>query len=142
VPGNWQNLESGSAVRVVPENGYGDLNGQSVFTHGIEFGVAKASSRDLKEATGTWLKAIAQGNPELRQAGDSQYVKMSDRTALNVPLTNPSPLGGREQITLYTTFLSNGSLFYYLSVVPEGEARTYQPVFYRIAQSIRITDVR
>ena len=142
VPGNWKNLDSSSAIKVVPENGYGEMKGETVFTHGVEFGVAKASSRDLKEATATWLKAIGQGNPELRQAGDSQYVKLSERTALNVPLTNPSPLGGREQIELYTTFLTNGDLFYYFSVVPEADARTYQPVFLKIAQSIRIKDVR
>jgi Zn-dependent protease with chaperone function len=142
VPGNWTTVESGGAIKVVPQNGYGEMKGETVFTHGVEFGVAKASSRDLKDATATWLKAVAQSNPELRQAGDSQYVKMSERTALNVPLTNPSPLGGKEQIELYTTFLSNGDLFYYFSVAPEADARTYQPVFYRIAQSIRITDVR
>ena len=142
VPGNWKNLESGSTIKVVPENGYGEMKGETVFTHGVEFGVAKASSRDLKEATAAWLKAVAQANPELREAGDSQYVKMSGRTALNVPLTNPSPLGGTEQIELHTTILSSGELFYFFSVVPEADARTYQPVFYRIAQSIKIKDVR
>jgi Zn-dependent protease with chaperone function len=142
VPSNWKTIESSSAIKAVPENGYGELNGQSVFTHGVEFGVAKANSRDLKEATATWLKAIAQGNPDLRQAGESQYVKMSDRTALGVPLTNPSPLGGKELIGLYTTFLSNGNLFYYLSVVPETDTKTYQPVFTKIGQSLKITDVK
>jgi hypothetical protein len=143
VPGNWKSIEGGNnTLRVVPENGYGEMNGQVVFTHGIEFGVAKASSRDLKEATATWLKAIAQGNPELKQAGDSQYVKISGRTALGVPLSNPSPLGGREAVTVYTTFLSSGNLFYYLTVVPEGDANSYQPVFVKIGNSIRITDVK
>jgi hypothetical protein len=142
VPSNWHNVESGSAIRVVPENGYGELKGQQVFTHGIEFGVAKASSRDLKDATATWLKAIAQGNPELKQAGEAQYVKMSERTALGVPLTNPSPLGGKEVIVLYTTFLANGNLFYYLSVAPEADQKAYQPTFVKIGQSIKITDVQ
>ncbi|HEX5070508.1 MAG TPA: M48 family metallopeptidase, partial [Vicinamibacterales bacterium] len=47
VPSNWTSLQSSSAIRVVPENGYGQLKGQTVFTHGVEFGVAKAASRDL-----------------------------------------------------------------------------------------------
>jgi Zn-dependent protease with chaperone function len=142
VPSNWKNLQSDSTIKAVPENGYGELNGQTVFTHGVEFGVAKASSRDLKEATATWLKAIAQGNPELKQAGESKYVKMSERTALGIPLINPSPLGGQEAILLFTTFLTNGDLFYYLAVAPEPEMKTYQPVFVKIGQSIKITDVR
>jgi Zn-dependent protease with chaperone function len=142
VPSNWKNLQSDSTIKVVPENGYGEMKGQTVFTHGIEFGVAKASSRDLKEATSTWLKAVAQGNPELKQADDPKYVKISDRTALGVPLVNPSPLGGQEVILLFTTFLSSGELFYYLAVAPEADMKTYQPVFVKIAQSIKITDVR
>src|SRR5262245_18526863 len=40
VPGNWKTLQESGTLRVVPENGYGDMNGQTVFTHGIEFGVA------------------------------------------------------------------------------------------------------
>jgi hypothetical protein len=142
VPGNWKNIQADNTLKVVPENGYGEMNGQTVFTHGIEFGVAKASSRDLKEATGTWLKAVAQGNPDLKMAGEAKFVKLSDRTALGVPLVNPSPLGGQEVILLFTTFLSSGELFYYLGVAPEKDMQTYQPVFMKIAQSIKITDVK
>jgi Peptidase family M48 len=141
VPGNWKTIQSSGAIRVVPENGYGDLNGQTVFTHGIEFGVAKPSSRDLQQATITWLKAVAQTNPELRLAGQQQNVRMSERTALATPLTNASPLGGVERLGVYTTFLADGSLFYYLTIVPAAEAQSYQPTFVRIGQSIRFTDV-
>jgi Zn-dependent protease with chaperone function len=142
VPDNWTTLSSNTAVRVVPQNGFGQLNGQSVFTHGIEFGVAKATSRDLQEATTTWLKAVAQGNPELRLAGAQQQLRISQRSALSTPLLNPSPLGGQEQIGLITTFLADGTLFYYLAIVPEADAAAYQPVFQRIAESIKLTDAR
>ena len=67
---------------------------------------------------------------------------MSSRTALATPLTNPSPLGGAERIGVYTTFLSDGNLFYYLTVAPETEAQSYQQVFVRIGQSLRLTDAR
>jgi beta-barrel assembly-enhancing protease len=142
VPSNWTPIQSSNAVKFVPENGYGDMNGQAVFTHGVEFGIAKASSRDLKEATNTWLKAIAQSNPDLRLAGEQQFLKMSTRTALGTALTNPSPLGGLERIALYTTFLADGNLFYYLTLVPEKEWDAYQQTFVKIGQSIRLTDVR
>ena len=140
VPDNWTSLTSNSSVRVVPQNGYGPLNGRTVFTHGIEFGVAKAVSRDLREATSTWLKAVGQGNPDLRLAGEQQYVRISQRTALATPLTNPSPLGGTERIAVYTAFLADGSLFYFLTLVPERDAEAYQQVFRQISQSIRLTD--
>jgi hypothetical protein len=142
VPNNWTPLQSSNAVKFVPENGYGDINGQAVFTHGIEFGIAKASSRDVKEATNTWLRAIAQSNPELKLAGEQQFLKMSTRTALGTPLVNPSPLGGMERIALYTTILADGNLFYYLTLAPEKEWETYQQTFVKIGQSIKLTDIR
>ena len=142
MPANWKAIQSSGTLRIVPENGYGELNGQTVFTHGVEFGVARSSSRDLQQATVTWLKAIAQGNPQLRVAGQQQALRMSNRTALATPLTNPSPIGGAERIGVYTTFLADGNLFYYLTVAPEADAQTYQQTFARIGQSIRLTDAR
>ena len=142
VPSNWTPMSSSNAVRIVPENGFGQLNGQPVFSHGIEFGIAQAATRDLREATITWLRAVAQNNPELKLAGEQQQLKISQRTAIGTPLANSSPLGGQELIGLYTTFLADGTLFYYLTVVPEAEAASFQEAFRRIGESIRLTDAR
>jgi hypothetical protein len=142
VPSNWTGLSSNSSIKVVPQNGYGQVNGQAVFSHGIEFGVMKASSRDLREVTNSWLKAVAQSNPGLKLAGEQQAMRISNRSALSTPLLNPSPLGGQERIGLYTTFLTDGSLFYYLTIVPENDAAVFAEAFQRIGESIRLTDVR
>jgi Zn-dependent protease with chaperone function len=142
VPTNWTGLASKTSIKVVPENGYGQLNGQTVFSHGIEFGVTKAGSRDLKEATNGWLKAVSESNPELRLAGSQQFTKISQRSALATTLLNPSPLGGQERIGLYTTFLTDGTLFYYLTVVPEKDADAFEETFRRVGESIRLTENR
>jgi Zn-dependent protease with chaperone function len=142
VPSNWTQLASKQSVRYAPENGYGQLNGQVVFTHGIEFGVARASSRSLPDATKAWLNAVAQGNPELRLDGEQQAMKISNRSAIATPLVNPSPLGGREKIGVYTVFLADGNLFYYITVVPEADSQAYNAVFERIGRSLKLTDVR
>ena len=142
VPSNWTSLSSNSAIKVVPENGYGQLEGQTVFSHGVEFGIAKAGSRDLREATNAWLNAVARNNPDLRLDGTQQVVRISQRSAIASPLVNPSPLGGRERITVYTTFLVDGSLFYFLTIVPENEAADFQETFQRVAESIRLTEAR
>jgi hypothetical protein len=138
VPDDWTSLPSKTSIRVVPKNGYGPLNGQTVFTHGIEFGIVKATSRDLQEATKAWLSAVAQGNPELRLAGAQQPTRISQRTAIATPLVNPSPLGGQERIGLYTTFLADGNLFYYLTIVPENDADGFEDTFRRVVESIRL----
>jgi hypothetical protein len=140
VPGNWTRLSSSRSIRYVAPNGYGQLKGQTVFTHGVEFGVAKASSRDLRDATNTWLNAVSDSNPDMRLDGAQQVVRLDQRTAIETPLVNPSPLGGNERITVLTTFLADGNLFYYLTVVPEKDAPSYNPAFQRVARSIRLID--
>jgi hypothetical protein len=129
-------------VKAVPQNGYGQMNGETVFTHGVEFGVSPAGERDLRQATDAWLRGVAQSNPGLQLAGAQQIVRLSRRTALSTPLVNRAASGGRERIGLYTTFLADGTLFYCITIVPEGDAATYEPVFQRIAESIRLTEAR
>jgi hypothetical protein len=142
VPSNWTTLSSRTAIKAVPQNGYGPLNGQTVFSHGVEFGVTRAASRDLRAATDAWLQAVAQSNPEMRVAGAQQVIRMSQRSALSTPLVNPSPLGGQERIGVYTTFLTDGTLFYYLTIVPERDADGFAAAFERVGNSIRLNDAR
>src|SRR5262249_46854230 len=126
VPADWTTIPSKSSIRAVPQNGYGQINGQTVFSCGVEFGIAKANTRDLRSATNTFLSGIAQNNPELRQAGEPQAIQISQRSAIATPLVNPSPLGGQERVVFYTTFLSDGTLFYFFTVVPEQDAAAFQ----------------
>jgi len=138
VPDNWTSLPAKSSIKVVPQNGYGQLNGQTVFSHGIEFGIVEARSRDLREATNAWLNALAQSNPDLRLGGEQRALRISQRSAIGTPLVNRSPLGGQERLGVYTTFLAEGVLFYYLTVVPESDAGAFQETFRRVAESIRL----
>jgi len=142
VPDNWTSLRSQTSIKVVPQNGYGPLKGQTVFTHGIEFGVTKAASRDLQAATKAWLQGVAKSNPELRLSGTQQAVQMSQRSAIATPLVNPSPLGGQERIVVYTTLIGDGGLFYYLTLAHDQDADALQDAFKRIGESIRLTDGR
>jgi Zn-dependent protease with chaperone function len=140
VPANWQALTSNSAVKYVPQNAYGQVKGQGVFTHGVELGVTRASSRNLEEATSALTNALARDNPDLRRGGEQQVVRVSGRSAVATPLINRSALGVDERIGLYTMFLADGNLFYFLTVVPDADASQYAPVFDRIGNSIRLHD--
>ncbi len=142
IPSNWQAVASNNSVKYVPANAYGPSQGQTVFTHGVELGVARASSRNLAEATSTLLSAFAQSNPDLRRTGEPREIRMAQRVALAVPLENRSALGGSERIGLYTTFLADGNLFYYVTIVPEREADQYRLVFDRVGRSIRLRDAQ
>jgi hypothetical protein len=140
VPNNWQGLQASNSVKFVPQNAYGEYKGETVFTHGVEFGVARGSSSNVQQATNDWLQAVAKSNPNLRLAGQQSAVKLSQRSGIATPLVNPSPLGGSERINVYTALLADGNLFYYLTVVPDGEAGNYSSTFQRVGQSIRLTD--
>jgi hypothetical protein len=76
----------------------------------------------------------------MRLAGSSATMRMSGHTTLATPLTNRSPLGGTERVQVFTTLLADGSLFYYLTVTPDADALTYDPIFDRIGQSLRLLD--
>jgi Zn-dependent protease with chaperone function len=140
VPSNWQAVTSNSSVKYVPENAYGPVDGQTVFTHGVELGVARASSRDLAAATEALLNALAQGNPNLRQTADPRQTRLSGRTAIQNQLVNRDPRGGDESVGLITTFLADGSLFYMLAIVPSEEVNRYQQAFSQVASNLRLND--
>ena len=65
MPSNWRELPGNNAVTFAPEGAYGDANGQSVFTHGVEVGSARNESHDLQTATDELIASLAQGNPGL-----------------------------------------------------------------------------
>jgi hypothetical protein len=79
VPSNWQALSSQNSIKFVPQNGYGQLNGQAVFTHGAEVGVMRAQSRDLADATDAVLDSLASAIPNC--ATSSRRVKSACRSA-------------------------------------------------------------
>ena len=103
-------------------------------------GRARASSRDLAQATQTLIDSFVRGNDGMRQVGAEETFRWSGRNAMVTPLLGRSALGGNERVDVHTTMLSNGDLFYLLTVVPEREGGTYSQAFDRVVNSVRIND--
>ena len=140
VPSNWTAVSSNNSVKFVPQNGYGQYQGQTVLTHGVELGVARGASRDLRVATDSLVQSFMRGNPDMRQSGQPSDVRISNRTGIITPMLGRSAVGGQELIDLYTTLLADGNVFYYVTVVPESDARFFNDAFDRVGQSIRLSD--
>jgi Zn-dependent protease with chaperone function len=140
VPANWTGVSGSSAVKFVPQNGLGEYQGQNVFTHGVELGVARASSRSLDEATETFVNALLRSNPGMQIADGQRQVRISQRVGIGTTLTGRSALNQNERVGVFTTFLADGNLFYYLTVVPERDAEVFGPAFDRVGNSIRLND--
>jgi Zn-dependent protease with chaperone function len=141
VPDNWRELPSQSEVWFSPEGAYGSVQGRSVFTHGVNFGTAQAQSNNLRQATDAFIQQLAQGNGNLRQQSNYTRGVIDRHEALAITLSNTNEATGRpELITVYTTLLRNGGLFYMIAVAPQNEFRNYQGTFANVLRSIQLND--
>ena len=102
--------------------------------------MARASSRDLAEATDTFVRALLESNPGMQRSDSERSLRLSQRPALGSVLVGRSALNETERVGVYTTMLADGNLFYYLTVVPQDEAEAYGPAFDRVGTSIRLND--
>ena len=102
--------------------------------------MARAASSSLEQSTDALLNALAQGNPNLRQVADPRQVAFANRQGIHNQLVNRTPDGSEERVGLVTTFLSDGNLFYMLTIVPSEERGRYQSAFNRVATSLRLND--
>ena len=141
VPSNWREMAGSSSVTFAPDGAYGQVNGQGVFTHGIEVGLDRSERHDLPEATDDFIRALSRSNPRLRQRSAPLNAVVSGKRALQTTLDNVSDATGQpEVIQLFTLKLRDGSFFYLIAVAPSPVARDYDPVFQQIVRSVRISD--
>ena len=141
VPDNWRELPSNDGVTFAPEGAYSQVQGQFVFTHGVQVGAVSIQSNSLKSATDQLIRALSQGNQNLRRNGGYENDTIGRRDALSVSLTNVSELTGRrELITLFTTLLRSGELFYVIAVAPENEIQDYQRTFTAVLGTVSVND--
>jgi hypothetical protein len=141
VPDNWRELSEQESVWFSPNGGYGSANGQNVFTHGINIGIAQTNSSNLQQATDEFISALQQGNGGLRARSGYQRAYVGGRNGLSISLRNTNEATGRpEVVNVITAQLRNGELFYLMMVAPESDFNDYQSTFQNILRSIELND--
>jgi hypothetical protein len=141
VPDNWRELPSGDAVTFAPEGGYRENQGQFLFTHGIQVGTIRTSSRNLREATDELINGLTQDNQDLRRNGGDRRETLGRREGLSVSLNNISEMTRKpENVTIYTAILKNGDLFYMVAVAPQDQYQNYESTFLGILGTIDLND--
>ena len=141
VPSNWREIPGQSAVTFAPEGGYGQANGQNVFTHGVEIGGARNETHDLQTATNELLDSLARANPGLTRSSGYDRVNLSGRPGLRTVLTNSqSATGQPESIAVFTTQLRDGNLFYAVAVAPQTDFGSYRAIFDKVIRSIQLME--
>lgn len=139
VPENWREFADRNSVTFAPPGGYGDYQGQSVFTHGAVLGVIDAQSRDLRQASDRYINALLQNNRYLSPQGNYRRGSIDGRNALSLVMAGRSPVTGHtEVVTVYTALLNNGLLFYSINVAPQNQHRNYERAFNNMLRSVAI----
>ncbi len=141
VPSNWRELPGSNAVIFAPDGAYGNAGGQGVFTHGVEIGVARNETHDLRTATDELVSSLARSNPNLSRPSGYDRAKIGGRQGLHTVLSNGSnATGQQERIAVFTMLLADGSLFYALGVAPRDRFSDYEGTFRKVVGSIEIMD--
>jgi len=141
VPDNWRELDDSNSVWFVPEGGYGQVQGQAVFTHGVNFAVSPAQGQGLQGAMNQMINTWLQSNPNMRQIGRAQGSNTGRRYWMSTRFRNRNEATGlTETVALFATQLSNGNVLFISTVVPQNESGDFQAAFDRILNSVQIND--
>jgi hypothetical protein len=77
----------------------------------------------------------------LRQQSDYSSGYIDNRDALAMVLAGKSDITGETEIvTVYTTMLRSGELFYFVTVTSESNSGSFNRAFQTMLRSIRIND--
>jgi len=139
VPSNWRELPGSGAVTFAPDGAYGNTSGQGSFTHGVEIGVARNETHDLRTASDELVSTLARSNPNLSRPSSYDRTQIGGRQGLHTALSNGSNASGQqERIAVFTMLLGDGNLFYALGVAPRDRFPDYESAFRRVIGSIEI----
>jgi len=138
VPSNWRERPGSRGVIFAPDGAYENDGEQRVFTHGVEIGVANTETDDdLRTATDEFVASLARDNPNLSRPSGYDRATIDGRRGLQTALSNRSD-DQQERISVFTTLLGDGSLFYALGIAPRDRFSDYEGAFRRVVGSIEI----
>lgn len=137
VPSNWQDFSGQDGAQFAPQGAFGDQG----ITHGVMVGVYQGQGSSLRSKSQAYVDETLQGNSYLRQNGSLVSRNLGGRNGYTTQMSGRSPVTGRtEVVTVYTTQLRNGQLFYLVTVVPSDESYNYNNAFRNILNSVQLSD--
>ena len=78
-------------------------------------------------------------NQDLRAVGNTRRDNVGGRGGLTTPLRNVSDITGEpEYVALSTTQIGDGNVLRLIGVAPQADANTYENVFRKVRQNVRI----
>ena len=142
-PENWQVFgDQNSSVTIAPQGGVSD--------NAVAYGVIvnsyqpEDSGASLDQATHDLLAWLRQGNPDLREIGHDETIRVSGVAGKSVDLIGTSPLkdqNGRtiqERDWLVTLQHRDGSLLYLVFISPDKDFGSMRPTFEQMLKTVRL----
>jgi hypothetical protein len=137
VPDNWREFEDQNQITFAPDGAYG----RSGIIYGTMVGIAQASSNNLRRASEDYVNGLLQSNSYLRQQSGFFSGSISGRNSLGINLAGRSSVTGQtEYVTVYTTMLRNGNLFYLITVSQQDGQSAFNRAFQNMLRSIQLYD--
>jgi hypothetical protein len=139
-PSNWRVYgDQNSQVTIAPQNAVAQ---DSVAVGAIINGF-QPQADNLDAAFSQLIETIRQSNPELRQIGSAQTIRVNGVQGKSVDLSGPSPVqsGGRplgERDWLVAVPNSQGVLVYTIFIAPEQDFSRLRPTFEQMLRSFRV----
>lgn len=142
-PENWQAFgDQSSAVTIAPQSG--------VSENAVAYGVMISSyqpedpNANVDQNTHELINSLRQSNPDLRQIGNDESIRVNGVPGRSVDLIGVSPLqdqrGGkvRERDWLVTVKRNDGNVIYLVFIAPDPDFGKLRPTFEEMLRSLRV----
>lgn len=142
-PENWQVFgDQNSSVTIAPKSG--------VSENAVAYGAIinnyqpEGSNDNLDHATHDLLASLRQGNPDLREIGHDENIRVGGVAGKSVDLIGTSPLkdqsghASQERDWLVTFQRRDGSLLYLVFIAPDKDFNSMRPTFEQMLKTLRL----
>jgi Zn-dependent protease with chaperone function len=148
-PSNWQVFgDKSSDVTIAPASGVGrDKNGQGAVAYGVIVSIFEGEqgrSASLDDSTHQLMDQLRQSNPDLKQAGQDEGIRVNGVQGRSVDLIGTSPIPDsngktqRERDWLVTLQRRDGSVLYLVFIAPERDFQQLRPTYEQMLRSLHV----
>jgi len=134
--------DQNSSVTIAPQGGVSN----SAVAYGVLINTFQPedSNASLDQATHELLASLRQSNPDLREIGHDENIRVNGVAGKSVDLIGNSPLqdqsgrSGQERDWLVAVKRRDGSLLYLVSIAPDKDFESLRPTFERMLKSLKL----
>ncbi len=143
-PSNWQVFgDPQSDVTVAPQGGVAQgSNGQAEVAYGAIISTFEPEQRGgnaLDDATHQLVDQLRSGNPDMRQSGSEENIRVNGTQAKSTEFTSKSPVQGqKERDWLVTIERPDGRVSYMVFISPDRDFRSLRPAFEQMLRSFHV----